>query len=474
MFLLALLMSLNASQAMTRTNHPPCLIVVIGGGTNVTPERPDIADTVYRQALAAAQKTSCKVRGSVNQNSRQFLAFIRSLGQDDFAPKTAVHIAFAGHGAQSTGDVLNGHVVSGYGRANWTTNRQFAAALRDAFPPKTRVTYSTNSCFPRWHELMLRTRLDEHYLMCGTSSTSPDTYSWNFWNVSELNGLLRGSYTVMGLNRVNNDLDNDRTPTTLSMFHHHARINDANTMRSPGVTSSVFYAQERLSSRQIPSPLRRKILRGMLELYDGHPKASWATYATLDATTARDEIEGLVRTVLLQGRPFSFTPRSQRGPFGDTMVALAEDLLELAVVSPRQLGMPASDTARAARAYFADAAKLRTFASAIATLPREAALHVPETRKEDWVKRREQLFRPLFVPLFHLRGLQEALTVQRFIEVKTDDESVRYLNLQMCENLPFLTNGIPQDFSPEDWSTPGIPSESSEPPRRRRPGWLPF
>jgi len=456
MLILAALLSASASLAMTRTNHPPCLIAVIGGGTNATPTRPDIADAVYRQAFVAAQRTGCKVRGSINQNAREFTSFIRSLGKDGFTPQTAVHIAFAGHGTSTPGDVMDGFVVSGYGRQNWTPNRQFAEALRDAFPPKTRLTYSTNSCYPRWHELMLRSRLDERYSMCGTSSTAPDTYSWNFWGVSELLGLQRGSYTVMGLKRVNDDLNNDRTPTTLSMFHHHARVNDANTMRSPGTTSSVFYAKERLARRQIPSPLRRKLLRGMLELFDGNPKEAWSIYRNLDVATARDEVENLMRTVLLQGRPFTFTPRSNRGPFGDSMVALAEDLLELAAVSPRMLPMPASDAARAARAHFSDATKLREFATAIVALAREAATHTDNERHKAWETRREELFRPLFMPLYHLRGLQEALTVQRFEEVATDDEMLRFRTLSGCENLPMLTNGIPQDFSPEDWATPGV------------------
>lgn len=434
---------------------PGCLIVVMGGGFQSSEPISDIAQSVYNQTVAQARRTNCRVVTSDNQNSTAFLSFVRSLGRG-LNPDTAVHLTFVGHGSPRGQTALEGYVVSGLGRDNWTRNADFIDALKTAFPQGTRLTYSTNNCYPRWHELMQTTGMTERYEMCGVSSADPSTTSMNFWNIFRTNDRMRGSYTPLGFMRVNEDLAQRRTPTTLSMFHYHARLGDSNTLHSPGTTSSVHYANQVLvrSRETTPVPLSERFLAPLVRLQQEAPGAEWVRYATLDRAAVVREVENLIRVSVIAGRGMTFRPVDNRGIFGTMMVGFSRQLQELSAVDPRTLPMPASQGSQTARNYFHNNAP--QIANWVADAVIDAATFARDGgTAEAWKTRPRLALFSLFTPLFHMRTLQEALVVQKFRAIATDAESQSYYRLLGCENMPMLSSGLPTDFSPE-WDHPGV------------------
>ncbi|MGK5089640.1 hypothetical protein WDW86_18970 [Bdellovibrionota bacterium FG-2] len=178
MFLVLALSALFSLEAQAR-----CFIVVAGSVT-LKPGEP--VAHARDNAEKAAAETGCTTLTFKDRSPADFEIELKEFAlKNGIMKEDSIHLAFADHGVAAQDpenpmmDFLPFEMVhSKTGKYTSGPNYQeLASILARSFPKGVHLTYSSSTCFPKFH--LFRTLLENTFEICGATSTTPDGKSYN-------------------------------------------------------------------------------------------------------------------------------------------------------------------------------------------------------------------------------------------------------------------------------------------------------
>lgn len=420
-----------------------CVVVVLGGAKEWVTLLPGIGTDISIDVDAAVRRevvrTGCRMIAMANDNEKDFYENLSRLKSPPYnKPGTKYHIAFTDHGAPPGGKINDSVILTGKGES--TKNARFMKELKNFIPKGSHVTYQTNTCWGgSFAEAVFANNMDEHFSMCGGSSTAPHVMSWNLHSLTRTDeGKLIGPYGAVGLNYANEVRRTTSRYPGISDFHYQAKKGDiGNLSRQPGLTSSVAFAHYKLLHAKVKSPMETTDITETLMSFNWKPGAAMDEYLRKSLS---DQTE--VAQTALVGACNS----TAKNPFTDFLKKFGPLYQSLVNQELDTLPAPIGQRTKSARDYLVR--NQRKFANLLATVARERAQFVKKNAlyprekygdiEAEWQKLIREQNKKMSEYMFHFRNLQEGKTVQSFLARANDAEKKRFQNLLECEKKPMF------------------------------------
>lgn len=420
-----------------------CVVVILGGAKEWVTLLPgigtDISIDVDKAVRMETLRTGCRMIPLANDNEKDFYEGLSRLKKPPYnKPGTKYHIAFTDHGAPPSGKINDSLIITGKGE--YTKNSRFMNELKTIIPKGSQVTYQTNTCWGgSFADAVFANNMDEHFSMCGGSSTAPHVMSWNLHSLTRTDeGKLIGPYGALGLHYANEVKRTTSHFPGISDFHHQAKKGDVgNLSRQPGLTSSVAFAHYKLLQAKMKSPIDTTDVTDTLMNFNWKPGTAVEDYLRQPVFQ-----QSQVAQTALVGACTS----NVKNPFTDFLKKFGPIYQTLVNQEFDSLPDPVGQRTKAARDYLIR--NQRKFATLLATVARERAQFVKDNAlhprekytevEEKWNKLKRQQNAKMSDFLFHFRNLQEGKTVQAFLARASAPEKKRFLNLLECEKKPIF------------------------------------
>lgn len=413
-----------------------CVFVIMGGKKewiSLLPLGPtDISIDVDLAVKKEAMKSGCRILSMSNDSGADFLEKLKDLKK--YKKGTKFHLAFTDHGAPADRSINDSILFTGSGEQ--VSFKQFINSLKDNIPKDSHVTFQTNNCYANISEAILANQLDQHFDMCGGSSTVAEQMSWNRREVTTYtNGKVVGPYGAVGLRYVNEYKKKYGSNPSMSDFHHHAKKGDlGNLSRQPGLTTSLVFANSALTKLKQSPLLKIDVNEYLLNI-------NWKNDEALDNFLSHSTSElALVTENYMIGSCRVYP----QGPFENFLKAIAPLHSELINTSYATLPHPYAAQNKEAIAWMKTNQK--KMASLLSMIAIERAQFVKKNKhyprekyaeiEAQWVELKNKHSFQLRDYEFNLRVLQEGLVIQKFLSNASDGEKTRFQKLVDCENRP--------------------------------------
>lgn len=392
----------------------------------------DISIDVDAAVKDEARKSGCQIISMANVNEVDFLKKIKSL------PKKVgmtYHLAFTDHGAPASKNINESILITGLGEH--TTYPKFLNALKETIPKGSHISFQTNNCWPHFSEALIVNNMENHFDICGGSSTIPEQMSWNKHDLDVYtNGNYDGPYGAVGLHYANEFKKINGYNPSLSDFHAHAKKGDrGNRGRQPGLTTSVNYANLILLSKKIKSPLIATDINDLLL------SINWKNGEALDKflATPKQKIDALTES-FLSGSCRTF----QKNPFEDFLKTISPIYYNLLVSDYDSLPNPYRRQVKDAKKWMQ--VHQKNLATLLSTIVLEKGEFIKKSKnfpkekyakvEEEWVRLKDKHSFALKDYEYNLRILQEGMVIQSFMVNSNPEEKLRYQKFLACENKP--------------------------------------
>ncbi len=418
-----------STQALAAANN--CVVVIIGGIMHRDPSSPawsqaqDLASKVQHAAIAQARRTGCRVEDLSELKPDQFLARLRSLAPAGQRPN--IHLSFTDHGVPASSPAEDTFLPTGESQAGMegVALREIFSTLSRSLPANSRVTFQSSTCWPAFSEAALAERFDERMDFCGSSSTQIEGMSRNVTMGTEagfrrVNGQAQAAYPIVGLLEAANRRAQGRAAPSVYASHVESRQGDiANILRNPGFTTSLVLARKVVAARTGVT---------MIPFNDPYGESYDATKLPemmkgLNQLGIRPQPSAATLALRIAASMACMTCVKNQGLAGFSSFLVDVGNLTDFMVTPEpawitRLPAPYKAFAQESFNYFkSNGSLLREFFNQrnIGSLPAK------------------------FLPLAaHLRTLQEASVVSRFLAVASPGEKARFNRIAGCENRPLL------------------------------------
>lgn len=420
-----------------------CVVVVLGGAKEWVTLLPgigtDISIDVDKAVRMEVVRTGCRMIPLANDNEKDFYENLSRLKKPPYnKPGTKYHIAFTDHGAPPGGKINDSLIITGKGE--YTKNARFMNELKTIIPKGAQVTYQTNTCWGgSFAEAVFANNMDEHFSMCGGSSTAPHVMSWNLHSLSRTDeGKLIGPYGAVGLNYANEVKRTTSRFPGIFDFHNQAKKGDmGNLSRQPGLTSSVAFAHYKLLQAKIKSPMDTSDVTDTLMNFNWKPGNAVEDYLRKSV---------LDQSMMAQTALVGACASTAKNPYTDFLKKFGPLYQTLVHQNLDELPAPIGARTKAAKDYLVR--NQRRFATLLATVARERAQFVKDNAlhprekytevEEKWKKLLREQNNKMSEFMFHFRNLQEGKTVQTFLNRASAAEKKRFLNILECEKKPIF------------------------------------